>query len=303
MIFNCPSILFGEMKKSDEVAPITPEEVHAAYNHGWKLTDVGRGGRTGKRVFTVECIRGHVCKTRQLTEKCTICKMMANTLDQCTQLEFIHGRSTFEFECVRGHKYYCEYTSQKPTPKCRSCELEDVTAKIQMKIIRGVYHNTQSRLCYQCKCGQIGYTNGAVINKVILTIGVAAWCATKHKKSIRRDVLRTVVGFSYLFGCPFDDNDLMYALDVGLQTGVYFTGYNRRLKLAFICGGDPKASSDLSSEYNWCGRKGITLVQIKDVGNNATALSDEIYSALMELERFPSNKTVEDLKLVLLDCK
>lgn len=288
---------------TDPEAPITELETKMCFDYGWKVNSVGVGGRTKCRIYTLECIRGHICLSRRPEDKCIICKLLYNTKDKCPQKLYLTGRQTFEFICARGHHYYHTYSVQKPTPKCRGCEIEDTIAAhgVQITIDRGVYSDPTSRLHFTCKCGDTGYLNEKMIKK--MTTGVplgekigGVWCHNHHHTGVRADIVRTVAAFSYLFECHFDDDDLMQSLDANVPRGARFTGYNRERGIAFVSRKDPsRTNDDLTPEYLWCGRKGITMAVLRDVGAAPVALAAEICAALKNVDRFPSGKTESEM--------
>jgi hypothetical protein len=94
---------------------------------------------------------------------------------------------------------------------------------------------------------------------------VIDWCQNgKHyiPDAAFNSIVSAVNIFEQIFGEKFDDCDDMIAADNKLLSGIYFTGYNRKLKIGFTHSLDAFYSKDNAPLRGWCTLQGIKLITI-----------------------------------------
>lgn len=214
---------------------------------------------------------------KDLTQPCTICKVMAAQRQKCAQHVYVEGRKTFEFVCPREHHYLA--SSYKKGPDyCPMCEMEDETYKLGRTITFDsgcTYVGPETHLRYYCQsCEADHYITFAIWKKLFGTDGkrrkqfksVIDWCQ-RGKHAIPEGpfneitLVRSI--FEQIFDARFDDCDDMIAANNKVLSGIYFSGFNRELKIAFLHTRDPCFHEENRPLVDWCVRWGIRLIVVK----------------------------------------
>jgi hypothetical protein len=258
------------------------KDTDIARRAGWVIVDYTVPESIRDRSYHVAQCDGvygqhHYGIIKDLNSSCVICKVMtAHREKNCVQHVYVEGRKTFELVCDRGHHYLAS-AHKKGVGRCPMCIIED-ECKSRGRVIyfdsECIYVNPDSRLRYYCQsCTSDHYITYAKWMNLFSNTGkkrktqrsIIGWC--QHNKHSIQDnafvsILNALCIFEQLFDMRFDDCDDMIAANNKFLSGIYFTGYNRKLKLAFVHTLDPFYSRDNIPLINWCKLRDITLICI-----------------------------------------
>lgn len=262
-----------------------PSKSHIiAKRAGWRILEPGEGGlpipsNPLYRIAQCDGMYGqnHYGIIRDLSASCAICRTLHMTGErECVQHVYVEGRTTFEFVCVRGHHYLAS-SHKKTSGRCKMCIMEDDCKKLGRMIKfdgECTYITADSLLRYYCTyCKSEHYITYnkwnslfSVTNKKRTSYkSVIDWCQNgKHNTpdSAFNSIVMCMNIFEQLFDARFDDSDDMIAANNKILSGIYFTGYNRKLKIAFQHVLDPHYRKDNVPLVDWCSTRGITLITV-----------------------------------------
>jgi hypothetical protein len=250
---------------------------------GWRLLEPGEGGlpKPSNSLYRIAQCDGmygqhHYGIIRDLTASCAICRTLHMTQErECVQHVYVEGRTTFEFICVRGHHYLAS-SHKKSSGRCKMCVIEDECKQLGRTIKfdgKCTYITADSLLRYYCvSCASEHYitynkwNSLFSVTKVRTTYkSVIDWCMNgKHNTpdSAFNSIIMCMSIFEQLFDARFDDSDDMIAANNKILSGIYFTGYNRKLRIAFQHVLDPHYRKDNKPLVDWCESRGIMLITI-----------------------------------------
>lgn len=277
---------------------VSLERVESAVKSGWKITNIptksvessssNSGDSPELRKVVAVCSAGHYC-VMSITSMppCDICKILEKRKDlKCLQKIYRQGRKTFEFACKKDHRVLISAYG-KQVEGCPACLIEAhyLTDGQRIRIDNVcIYATPMTKLrtyCTHCHTefyinyGQHRVDFGVTGSKPPLRKARPRHCLCSYEhwpqegnnKSIA-DTLRII---EFIFDRRFDDDDSMNAADEGILKGIYFTGYNRELKIAFVHSLDRAYDKDSLVESAWCESQGIKLLNISvssTVGND-----------------------------------
>lgn len=283
-------------------ATVTDAEIEKARRAGWKIVDYpGKSGLT-RRVAVCDGAYGqvHYGILTDLSRPCTICKLMVAMREKnCVQNVYVEGRKTFEFVCARGHHYLVS-SNKKVITKCPMCSIEDECKQRGRTIIFDsvcTYVCADSALRYHCThCARDNYISQSKWNSLLAKDSpyksIIDWCQNGGH-FIRESKFCAIVDciniFEQIFEVRFDDCDDMAAASKRVLSGIYFTGYNRKLKLAFIHTRDWCYDPNDIERKKWCLQFGIRCITVSGKSyESALALICKEISAAAIPTRFDS---------------
>lgn len=281
------------------------ERVESAVKSGWKITNIPTKSIERSiwdapelQKVVVVCSAGHYCVMSTTSmPPCDICKILEKRKDlKCLQKVYRQGRKTFEFACKKDHRLLLS-SYKKNVEGCPACLIEShyLSDKQIIKIDNVcIYETPMTKLrahCTQCSTefyvnyGQHRIDFGVTGSKPPLRKARPQHCLCSYEHwpqdGINKSIADTLQIIEFIFDQRFDDNDSMAAADEGILKGIYFTGYNRKLKIAFIHSLDHAYDKDSIVESAWCESNGIRLLNISarhDTGNDGliTRICSEI---------------------------
>ena len=263
---------------------MSKKDIAIARRAGWRIlntTEIGIKIPSGSTYRVVQCdgISGqqHYGIIRDLSSACMICRMLRATQERdCVQHVYIEGRTTFEFVCSRGHHYLAS-SHKKVIGRCKMCTIEDECKQLGRAIRfddQCTYVTADSLLRYCCSCKSEHYITYNKWNSLFSITGkkrctyksVIDWCDNgKHgtSDSTFNSIVTCAGIFEQLFDVRFDDCDDMNAANNKVLSGIYFTGYNRKLGLAFLHTSDPFYRKENPQLVEWCKTHNIVLITIE----------------------------------------
>lgn len=257
---------------------ITSRDIKMATRAGWRIVDEHVPISTSD-MHVVQCYgdygQQHFGIVKDLSTPCLICKLLNVTGErQCVQHIYLEGRCTFEFICVRGHHYLAS-SYKKNLSRCPMCTIEDSSKELGRRIIFDsvcVYVNQDSLLRYWCAwCNAEHYITYGRWMQLFKSRGkkrttfksVIDWCQTERHRIPDRKynlIISTMRIFDQLFDVRFDDCDDMNAADGRFLSGIYFTGFNRAIRVAFVHVLDSCYRENNTPLLDWCKLANIHLI-------------------------------------------
>lgn len=308
----------------ESFASVTVSEglTNAINNIECKISDVNINSE-GVVTAQITCKNGHQW-TSQLNRKnimCEICNILESyqQVDSSIEYDSAHqlpnNKGLFNFTCGKGHKFISDGKLAKDG--CSGCKIQALAIEKHKAGSEGIILDTQSvyvtehtKLRWHCNklrhnpkcasseckpfmiknshhpdcrdfvpCDQDFYATAKMMKSISIY-----YCNHDHKWVKNHQIIRSLRVFETYFDDRFDD--------CSVHLDVKFTGYNARLKIAFIntC---EYITSNIDKASKVCAANSIKLIVIDGELNTTSKISTNIFAQLGNLDLLKPRDTVK----------